>query len=873
MKKIAIFVFIFLLAFIFVACNGLSSTTFTTTDTSTDTDITTNPNVSTETTTSIDLSGYELRNGLFSFYNESDEFKEIYFEAIDEYLFDNLYAGVPLYSEYIGSFLYSDRVNLPLSEFDSEILYGDLYGSLNTDDSHHIMYDGEYGNIGEYTLRFMTNTYINVRSLNNQATWYTSDLFKLINQSGYEKRIVEGGAEDVSGLFDGDPVPSDINSEMGLVLTAYTWQFKVKEGLSWYYHPDFDTSSLGLGHAVLDANDFLESYKYALIEDNFTGDYLQDINVLNVGPYVFDPTEEAWENVGIKLIDDLTFELTFEEYYSLNDIKAIFKNQKMTPINMELFNLIGYDYGMSPVNMAYSGDYYIDEMDLGVFYSLKKIPGKGAAYDGLEIYTNINPTETQELYNAGKLDIIYNIDDYNDSVDNYPEFNCRINGKYSIEYGIGFNGFSSDEIYQENNPGSSFKIEPIISSLNFRKALYLAINREDLSLLAKGVNLPKTGYYGSDVLDGFNETFGYDADSAREYFHASLIEMSEYYESGDTIVLEVWDFLEIFDLLEVTLEEILYDEELDISVDLVKINPYDLDDIDTYDPAFMSNWLINKIYSRKYDLVFKSFEFSDLEILDEFLFLNSGFPLNEVEVLIEYDVFEFNENFDIINTLEIKEAWSIQALGNILNKSGLTLISDGKIAEEIKVKILEVTPFSFKIDINGLDSEYLRNVNWGVMYPYLGFERWEMLEYDSLEDGIVSYNNLLPGYFGFYIDYELVYENQEESYPNPSFMIDVPYLLNNMLIDDVLVSGDTAEIYLYQVDRNRNFEEGSIVVYQDGFEEENIVACSVEYIGDMAVVSGLDPDSLYFFTYRTDDDFSSYSEEDVSAALRSFIIT
>jgi hypothetical protein len=148
-----------------------------------------------------------------------------------------------------------------------------------------------------------------------------------------------------------------------------------------------------------------------------------------------------------------------------------------------------------------------------------------------------------------------------------------------------------------------------------------------------------------------------------------------------------------------------------------------------------------------------------------------------------------------------------------------------------------------------------------------------MLEYDSLEDGIVSYNNLLPGYFGFYIDYELVYENQEESYPNPSFMIDVPYLLNNMLIDDVLVSGDTAEIYLYQVDRNRNFEEGSIVVYQDGFEEENIVACSVEYIGDMAVVSGLDPDSLYFFTYRTDDDFSSYSEEDVSAALRSFIIT
>ena len=872
MKKYAIFTLIVILAFLFVACNK-TSTNPSTTESSTETMIMTNPVVTTETITNIDLAEYELRSGLFSFRDEREDFKNIYLEAMDDYLFENLYGGVPLYSEYINGFLYSDRVNLPLNEFDSELMYGEEFGSLKTDDSYHIMYDGDYGNEGEYTLRMQVNTFGIIKSLNNQTVSGSKDFYKLINKAGYEREVIEGNAVDVDELLDGDPVPSNLNQEMTNVLTAYTWEFKVKEGLTWFYHPDMDVSSLEDGHEILDANDFVDSYKLALKSNNRLGQFLEDLKIVNADTYIMYPTEANWNTVGIKLIDDFTFSITFDQCYSLNEVKEIFKNPMVSPLNIELYDFLEGDYGTSPEKIAYSGNYYVDIMNIGDFYSLKKVPSRNGVYDGYEIYTNTNTAETHNLYEQGKLDIIYTIYDYDDSADNYPDFTYMLDHKYKIDCVIGFNAFSTDELYQEQYPSRSFEIEPIVSNLYFRKALYTAINRDDLVDLIGGYNQPKTGYNNEDVLDGLSDTYGFNVEVARQYFHLALLEMGDNYDEGEKIVLEVWDDLKIFDLLETELEEILYDEELDIGIDLVKINPYDYDDVLNKDFAFVNNWLLNKLINLQYDLIFTSIDFKNIGSIGNHLFLFNGFPFGEVEVPVEYDVFKFNENSELVDSLSIKEAWSFRALSLILDSPRRSLIIDGKLNQEMMVKVTQITPFSIQLDISGLSSEYIENPTWELMYPYIGFERWEALEYTSLENGIVTFNGLLPSYYAIDISYNIIYGDDYDEFSNFQAAISIPYIMNSNFIDNILVSGDTAEVYLYTIDRDRVFEEGSIVVYQDGFKEENIIECSIEYIGDMAIITGLSSDTTDYFTFMTDDDFSEYFEEDVNLVLKSFIIT
>jgi len=131
----------------------------------------------------------------------------------------------------------------------------------------------------------------------------------------------------------------------------------------------------------------------------------------------------------------------------------------------------------------------------------------------------------------------------------------------------------------------------------------------------------------------------------------------------------------------------------------------------------------------------------------------------------------------------------------------------------------------------------------------------------------------LPSYYAIDISYKIIYKDDYDEFSNFQAAIRIPYIMNPSFIENVLVNGDTAEIYLYTIDRDRVFEEGSIVVYQGGFREENIIECSIEYIGDMAIITGLLSDTTYYFTFMTDDDFSEYAEEDINLVLKSFIIT
>ena len=866
MKKITIFVFIFLLAFLFAACNKVTTTD--TNDSTTNTQVTTNVTPITNSTTEINLSGYDLKSGVYDFNGMSDALKEVYNQEIENYLFDNLLGGIPIYSEYNDFIAYSNRVNLPLDEFNEELYYGELYGSLNSDDSHHIMSNGEYGNVSEYTLRMDLGYSNNTHTFNNQEVSYHNELMNLFYSAGYETRVVEGEAKVVPVLFETDPIPKDVFQDLTVVLQAYTWQFKVKEGLTWAYHPDFDTSVLGQGHEILDASDFVESYNLALKLNNETGSLLEDYQVTNAIEYRLDPTSLNWESVGIKLIDDLTFEMTFDKAYSLEEIIEMFKSLTLSPINIEMYDLLDVEYANSIINTPYNGNYYFDEAVENEFYSLIKIPGKVVNYDGLDVYVSSDDEERMALYESGKIDVIYRANRSGFSDNEYPEFLLLSEGSTRTDIYIGINSFSSDAEYQKRFPGNSFKIEPILDNLNFRKALYLALDRDKIINSIDGYKEPKTGYGNDeDVLEGLSESFGYDLNKAKEYFHQALLEMGNVYKSGDIIKLEVFDMVGIFSILEEELEQGLFDEELEIGVDLVFIKSY-VDDKDFSDVFNVvtgyNDWIFETWYYRKYDLIINdNFDFTN--------YYNSSSHFDKVEVLVEYEMHQFNEESEKINTSEVREAWSFTALTWLLNNpDNKMLITDGRINEDSEPKILNITPIELVISLEGIEEGYISNIEF-ILYKNISYERFDLVEEYDLTGSVLSYSNLTPGNYLFAIEYDVEYEGEVYRFKERTLYWFLPAVNTYSLIDRVELEGDSVEIYLYNVDRNREFIEDSIIVYSD--EYRTPVQCSIEYIGDMAIITGLNPNQYYYFLFLTDDDFSFLESYELSQIIKSYFFT
>ncbi|MGD9910694.1 MAG: immunoglobulin-like domain-containing protein, partial [Candidatus Izemoplasmatales bacterium] len=78
--------------------------------------------------------------------------KAILFSALERYLTEHLYGGIPLYYRGEGR-LYSSRLSLYFDEYSSLFSYGEMYSSMTGDDSSVYMIGDQLGNELEYTLR------------------------------------------------------------------------------------------------------------------------------------------------------------------------------------------------------------------------------------------------------------------------------------------------------------------------------------------------------------------------------------------------------------------------------------------------------------------------------------------------------------------------------------------------------------------------------------------------------------------------------------------------------------------------------------------------------------------------------------------------
>ncbi|QMS85341.1 ABC transporter substrate-binding protein [Candidatus Xianfuyuplasma coldseepsis] len=477
------------------------------------------------------------------------------FAALERYLLENVYGGVPLYTG-ASRVMYSDRTTLYSPQYNGVMGFGTAFSDFTLDDSNVFMYEDVYGNVDEYTWRASYRTDpvgLNPWVIDDASTSDFIDLFSGSLYTFYFDASKTG--YEINGDFaTGDPIAVDPEVINGRTY-ATTWQIPLRNDLVWTYHPDFDASVLPAGHEVLDANDYLWTWQYALDNDWFRaiaggGDFITN-GVKNAAEYVAET--KTWDEVGLKAVDDYTIELEFTSSKSMFDVKYSLVNN-WQPINQELFEYLPADgagsYGTSPETVANNGVYVFEEWTSGQFLFFSKNPDHPHAdmynYTGQQFRYIETDEQRFEEFLAGRLE--------SSSVPSarVTEFATDPRVKTApaaTTWRLMINGFGTEAVrdqYIADHPGSGiaddYVPEPILQYLEMRKALYYGFDRYEAAVNVVKTYLPAFTYFastyfldaeggisvrgteeGAAILDDFGGgTYGYSPDAAVAYFESAV---------------------------------------------------------------------------------------------------------------------------------------------------------------------------------------------------------------------------------------------------------------------------------------------------------------------------------------------------------------
>jgi ABC-type oligopeptide transport system substrate-binding subunit len=516
---------------------------------------------------------YTYASGFYNFKFANTELRHDLMAAAETYLMNNMAGGVPLFAS--GSFnLYSSRLVLPVNEYVAVMGFGTAFGELSADDSTVLMDDGQYGNAGEYTYRTTIGTAPQVWNQWLYDTSTDSDLMGFYYDAPYTYVF----NNDKSGYqVDPSMAATDPVAVMGTVLdsgteVSTTWEVTLRDDLVWYFHQDTDAdflASLNPGDEDITATDFVDTFELALAENWFRavsggGDFCQS-NTEIVGACDFsadelaDPDSGDFSTVGLSVKDDgtdLTIVFEFVDEQSAWNVKYWLSSFVMTPINLELYdfyeaNLTGEEtnpYGTSNTTIAYHGAYYVD------FYEADKVVRYLANPDfhtpDMYSYTGYNfsiiedATTVFNEFVAGKLEVTGLP---TAEVDNYLTHPGLKKVPGPTEYRMMINGLGTVTKQREEFPNSTWVPEPLLSNVDFKMAMFHAIDRKTLAediLKVRTTNM----YYFTDayLVDAelgipyrstdqgisvgtglFADTDGYNKDYAKALFKIAVADLIE----------------------------------------------------------------------------------------------------------------------------------------------------------------------------------------------------------------------------------------------------------------------------------------------------------------------------------------------------------
>ncbi|MCT4564315.1 MAG: ABC transporter substrate-binding protein [Maledivibacter sp.] len=253
------------------------------------------------------------------------------------------------------------------------------------------------------------------------------------------------------------------------------------------------------------------------------------ISILNAESYY--NGNAKWEDVGIKIVDQNYLEITTEEPQTVADVMLHFANTASTLVKKDIYEkakVNGMSYGTSVEEYVSGGLFSIYEWKDGEYIKLKKnnyFPYSDLAkVDEIHILLSVSKQKQQKLFEEGKLDFVELI---SENIQEFESYNNILEDPQKIITSINLN---------LKNPSC-----PALKNLNFRNAIYYALNREKI---AESVNEIPVQYYIStnriiDNLKGirYRDTdeaaenvvpnYGYNVELAKEYFSKALKELDK----------------------------------------------------------------------------------------------------------------------------------------------------------------------------------------------------------------------------------------------------------------------------------------------------------------------------------------------------------
>lgn len=521
-----------------------------------------------DVTNDVPLEFFQEANGLYDFTELNyTEIAKIY-AAAENYLLDNVYAGVPLFTG-ATRMMFSNRVELFSPTHNAVLGFGVPFSKLNTDDSQVMMSGNTYGNANEFTFRsaYSTDPY----TLNSWISDnYTDEaLISQFSGSLYDHFFddTKTGFKLQPSLAESEPIPVNPNVINGQTY-AKVWRIPVKDNLVWTYHPNTNLSGLPSGHEVLNAEDFLWTYRYALQQQWFRARTGGNDFVSNQvkGASEFLAGTIGINQVGLRLASGSsnTLEIEYTTDKSAFDVKYQFSSPLLSPLNQQLLEkLTPNGYATSPESTPSSGIYYLDSWTLGEQLTFKK--NSNHPLKDMYHFTGLHyqfMTGTDLIFQAfldGKLDMA------NLPTNRTLEYalDSRVSTIPSATtYRLVINGFGTEErrdAYIESHPdvtiNPNFVPEPILMYKEMRQALYYGFDRYEAAVNQAKIYLPvytllRTNFFidvphgvtirtlpaGADILIKYGQdNYGFVPDKAVSLFEQAVNRAitEGYYERGN----------------------------------------------------------------------------------------------------------------------------------------------------------------------------------------------------------------------------------------------------------------------------------------------------------------------------------------------------
>lgn len=273
----------------------------------------------------------------------------------------------------------------------------------------------------------------------------------------------------------------DLAEELPIQIDDTNWQIKLRKDAKWH------------NGDPINADTFMYSFKMQLdpILANQMANFLADysIAILNAKEYSLqgESNTVAWDNVGIKKIDEYTIQITTVNPNTQNDVCNHFTDRSTFPVYEPLYEAgmnasrTETDYGSTLEKWMGCGPYKFKQWEFDSIHVYEKNEDHWLAdlfnYDTVEVRIIPSMNARVELWEQGKLDDL--VPDGN-TIDTYIDDPRMVNYATTSVYHIDINCKNPDN--------------PLSGIVEYRKALYHAIDREVLARDLFGYMKP-TGTY------------------------------------------------------------------------------------------------------------------------------------------------------------------------------------------------------------------------------------------------------------------------------------------------------------------------------------------------------------------------------------------